>query len=379
MSIKKKNTLFALLLCFVNLMPTRADEQNKYTILGSLPDNIDNVYVYLTPIELSGNLAFKDSAIIFKEDSAIVHKGRFSFTGVANNEKRVCTISSVQHPLVNGLVVIEPGSISYIYKEDDSQGYTYSHGTYLNDYLTDSIIIPSIQMAKFGEMLKNGSVDLKNPEIPETISKMREQALNFRQNIHSFVLKNITNAVGEYVFLLYSSSLPKNDRSVILSKLSESALNRYNKIYQRNSNSQISAGQPYIPFRGKTTDNEYISLVDVINKNKIVIIDFWASWCAPCIKEMPVLTQLYNDYQNRGLEIIGVSFDDSESLWKESIKQHNMSWIQIISKKDGSDDIAELYEVVSIPCIVLINGNGEVIATQIRGQELIEKIKNEFE
>jgi len=380
MSIKKKNiTLFALLLCFINPVLTFADEQNKYTIFGSLPDSIDNVYVYLTPIELSGNLAFKDSTLVLIEDSAIVHSGRFSFTGIAGNEKQIYTIQSAQYPLINGWVVIEPGNISYRYQDDDYKGYAYAKGTFSNDYLTDSIIIPSMQMAKFGAMLMNGSIDIKNPEMSEFVSKMREQALNFMQNIHSFVLINIDNSVGEYIFLLYSQVLQENDKNDILSKFSESAFNRYNEIYQRHSIAQIFTGQPYIPFQGKTADNTYITLADVIKENKVVLVDFWASWCAPCIKEMPVLTQLYNDYQNKGLEIIGVSLDDSESLWKASVKQHNMSWIQIISKKDESDNIAELYGVVSIPHTVLINGNGEIIATQIRGQELIEKIKNELE
>ena len=380
MSTKKKNiTLFAFLLCFINFMPTRADEQNKYTIFGSLPDSIDNVYVYLTPIKSSGIFTFKDSTIVLMEDSAIVHRGIFLFTGIADNEKQIYTIQSAQHPFINGWVVIEPGSIYYSYQENDYKEYAYSKGTFINDYLTDSIIIPSMQMAQVGEMIMNGSIDLKNPEMSEMVSKMREQALNFSQNIHSFVLENIDNSVGEYFFLLYSSVLQKNDRDNILSNLSEISLNRYNAIYQRNSIPQIYAGQSYIPFRGKAPDNTYITLVDVVKKNKIVLVDFWASWCAPCIKEMPVLIQLYNDYKNKGLEIIGVSLDDSESLWKASIKQHDMSWIQMISNKDESDNIAELYGVVAIPHTVLINGNGEIIATQIRGQELIEKIKNELE
>ena len=380
MSIKKKNiTLFVLLLCFINLMPTRADEPFKYTIIGSLPDSIDNVYVYLTPINLSGNLYFKDSTIVLKEDSAIVHRGIFLFTGIASNEAQLYTIQSAHYPFINGWVVIEPGSISYSYQDNDYKSYAYSKGTFINDSLTDNIIIPSMQMAQVGEMLMNGSIDLKNPEMSEMVSKMREQALNFKQNIHSFILKNINNSVGEYFFLLYSSILQKDERDNILTNLSESALNRYNEVYQRISMPQISAGQSSISFRGKTTDNRYVTLDDVIKKNKLVLVDFWASWCAPCIREMPVLTQLYNDYHNKGLEIIGVSLDDNELLWQASIKQHDMSWIQIISKKDESDDISELYGVYAIPHIVLIDENGEIIATQIRGQELIEKIKTELE
>ena len=381
MSIRKKIiTLFTLLLCFIRTGLTRADEQYRYTIIGSLPDSIDNVYVYLTPIELSGNLTFKDNAPILIEDSAMVQKGRFTFSGIADKEKQIYTIWSVEYPLlINGWVVVEPGSISYSYHDDEFRGYTYSKGTYSNNYLTDSIIMPSMQLAKFSEMLMKGSIDIRNPEMSEQVSKMREQALAFLQCVRSFVMENIDNAVGEYLFLLFSSGFQANERNDILAKLSESARDRYNEIYQRNTVPQIAAGQPYIPFRGKTADNGYIMLDDVIKKNKLVLVDFWASWCAPCIREMSVLTQLYNDYQNKGLEIIGVSLDENESSWKASIQQHNMSWLQIISKKDESDNIAELYGIVSIPHTVLVNGNGEIIATQIRGQELIEKIKNELE
>ena len=230
MSIRKKNiTLFALLLCFISTGLTRADEQYRYTIIGSLPDSIDNVPVYLIPISLSGNLTFKDSTTVLMEDSAIVHRGRFSFTGIADKEKQIYTIWSVEYPLlINGWVVVEPGSISYSYRDDEFRGYTYSKGTYSNNYLTDSIIMPSMQLAKFADMLMKGSIDIRNPEMSEQVSKMREQALAFLQCVRSFVIENIDNAVGEYLFLLFSSGFQANERNDILAKLSESARDRYN-------------------------------------------------------------------------------------------------------------------------------------------------------
>jgi alkyl hydroperoxide reductase subunit AhpC len=94
---------------------------------------------------------------------------------------------------------------------------------------------------------------------------------------------------------------------------------------------------------------------------------------------MPTVSKLHEDSKDKGLEIISISFDGNERSWQNAIQRHNMVWTQIISKKGESDDIGELYGVLGIPHTLLIDSKGEVVAINLRGQELIDKIKKILE
>lgn len=91
---------------------------------------------------------------------------------------------------------------------------------------------------------------------------------------------------------------------------------------------------------------------------------------------MPVLTELYNKYKDKGFEIIGISIDNNEHQWKQAIEKHNMTWLQIISKKEKSNNAEEKYDVKYIPYTVLIDSTGKIIDTNLRGEELLDKIDN---
>jgi thiol-disulfide isomerase/thioredoxin len=168
--------------------------------------------------------------------------------------------------------------------------------------------------------------------------------------------------------------LQEKELNEILPDLPENVLREYNERKGIAGSPKISVGSQYIPFAGMTSDDEYFTISDIIESKQLILLDFWASWCAPCIKEIPILTQLYEDYKDKGLEIVSISLDENKTSWKKSIEKHNMSWIQIISNKGKSGNIAEMYGIYQIPRTLLINSNGEIVSGNLRGQELIEKI-----
>lgn len=118
-----------------------------------------------------------------------------------------------------------------------------------------------------------------------------------------------------------------------------------------------------------------------------MLLDFWASWCIPCLKEIPNVKKLYGKYQSKGLEVIGVSLDDDKSSWLEAVNKQNLNeWPQILSKeqKDKSvfekDDLSEIYNFDGIPFYVLIDKNGRVIERwEHIGEEQLLKLSNIFE
>jgi len=110
-------------------------------------------------------------------------------------------------------------------------------------------------------------------------------------------------------------------------------------------------------------------------KGKIVLIDFWASWCQPCMHEMPNVIKLYTDFHSKGLEIIGVSLDKSRPAWTNAIKTKNLNWIQVSDVKFWQSLVVPLYNVSAIPYTVLIDKDGKIIEKNLRGEDLYNKVK----
>jgi peroxiredoxin len=111
-------------------------------------------------------------------------------------------------------------------------------------------------------------------------------------------------------------------------------------------------------------------------KNKLVLIDFWASWCSPCVNEQPILADLYKKFRNSeftvgsGFEIYGVSFDIKKKQWQNVIKKYKIDWIQVSDLKYWSSPVAKDYNLQELPYNLLIDGDGKIIAKNLHGEEL---------
>lgn len=106
-------------------------------------------------------------------------------------------------------------------------------------------------------------------------------------------------------------------------------------------------------------------------KGKIVLIDFWASWCGPCRAENPNVVKLYNKYKDRGFEIFSYSLDDKKDKWIAAIEKDGLSWTSHASELKGwQSAICEQFQIISIPTNYLIDRNGNVIAFNLHGNDL---------
>ncbi|HLV41740.1 MAG TPA: TlpA disulfide reductase family protein [Brumimicrobium sp.] len=115
-------------------------------------------------------------------------------------------------------------------------------------------------------------------------------------------------------------------------------------------------------------------------KGKVVLLDFWAAWCGPCRKENPNVVRLYKEYKDQGFEVFSVSLDKTKEAWEQAIKQDGLTWDAHVSDlKFWNSSAAKDYKVSSIPFTVLIDREGKVIGTNLRGQELANTLKNLFE
>lgn len=127
-------------------------------------------------------------------------------------------------------------------------------------------------------------------------------------------------------------------------------------------------------FKMKDINGKEVSALEEAAKHKITIIDFWASWCGPCLRDMPGLVNTYNKYKDKGLGMIGVSLDKDETSWKEAVKRLDMTWIQVSDLQGWDNAAAQMFGVQSIPFTMIVNQKGELIDTGLRGEELEQRV-----
>jgi peroxiredoxin len=113
-------------------------------------------------------------------------------------------------------------------------------------------------------------------------------------------------------------------------------------------------------------------------RGKVVLIDFWASWCGPCRKENPFNVKMYNDFKDKGFEIFGVSLDSEAGRWKSAISKDSLTWKHVSDLGGWQSAPAKLYQVSSIPATYLLDRDGKIIAKGLRGENLYAKLQQVF-
>jgi peroxiredoxin len=215
----------------------------------------------------------------------------------------------------------------------------------------------------------------------DSISKILKTEFDKIENVktkalQSFMMTHTTSLAN--LFLQEAFPVDNNINSYMM--IDTALYAKYpDNFYVNNLHSQIAASKKTIigslapDFTMPDTSGVNVKLSSL--RGKIVLIDFWASWCGPCMKEMPNVIKLYADFRSKGLEIMGVSLDKSRSSWLNAIKTKNLSWIHVSDVKYWQSLVVPLYNVSAIPYTVLIDKDGKIIAKNLRGEDLYNKVK----
>jgi len=138
-------------------------------------------------------------------------------------------------------------------------------------------------------------------------------------------------------------------------------------------NRDLKVGDHYADFEQMNTAGKTVKLSQV--KGKYILLDFWASWCGPCREENPKLAQTYARFKAKGFAILGVSMDESKSQWLAAVKNDQLTWENVSDLRGDKNKATLMYGVNAIPNNFLIDENGIIIAENLRGKELDDKLE----
>ena len=109
-------------------------------------------------------------------------------------------------------------------------------------------------------------------------------------------------------------------------------------------------------------------------RGKLILVDFWASWCGPCRRENPNVVKAYSKFHAKGFDVFGVSLDKDKDKWLEAIKKDNLTWNHVSDLKGWGNQAAKLYGIRAIPSNLLLDKQGKILAKNLRGEDLIKKL-----
>ena len=329
------------------------NNENRYVVEGNLEGINETVYLFDRQQQLL--------------DSAKVENGAFRIEGVAEAPaSAILTDARDMRGTFGVMLILEPGTINVT---DDAQNPYRKKvtGTPAND--------ASDAYATAGSALVQ---EFRNPETTAERREAIEQ--EYEQLTRTVLDQNRDNLFG--VMLLSQQLGYELSGQELLDEIAKfpaemqqtDALVRLKKNAEQMIKTDI--GQPFIDIAQPNADGEQVSLESVVRNpaNKYVLLDFWASWCGPCMGEVPHLKKTYDEFRKKGFEIYGVSFDEDRGDWLGAVEQNGMNWLHVSEVKGFDNQAAKDYAIQGIPSNFLIDGQGTIVARNLRGEALYEKI-----
>ena len=361
-------TLFMLASCANESNTTAA--QVGYEIAGKFSNTTGGFPVYLDKLSFNGNQSL-DTAIVAND-------GSFSLKGTIP-QKGLYMVRASQDK--SWILIVDKGKISL--SADYNDVFNYSASGTENAILVKFVNDVGKTRASLQEY-QNGYMQAQMFGDNATMQSL-EAKYNEAVTTYNNTIKNMADTTKATLVGLFAATMLNMEQNApfieayaqkIKTQLPDNPL-ADEFIARVNNETKIAIGKLAPDFQLKTPKGETISLSDT--KGKVVLLDFWASWCRPCRMENPNVVRLYEEYKSKGFTVFSVSLDNNMQKWVGAIEQDNLTWQYHGSNLLGWQcPIAQQYKVTSIPQTLLIDKNGTIIGKNLRGIELETKLKEIF-
>lgn len=351
------------------LLRTSKTHTDGFTITGSVTGFADSTKLYLQDATPGEKLNIIDSAQIVN--------GKFVLKGKINGKTMNVMLTTKNNE-----------DYKFLWIENDDMTFKAAKGKFKDAVITGSetqqdankldAALKPINMAtdSLNQVAKKDSFGFNQVSIARQFEALRNREIAASA---VFIKANPNTIVSAEMLNTYATSLGKDKTQPLYNSLSADIKHT---IYGKSIaeylalNKNLKVGDKYVDFMQRTPDGKDVKLSDFAGK--VVLLNFWASWCGPCRAENPDLVTIYHAYKSKGLNILGVSLDAGKREWVDAIFEDKLIWTNVSDLKGDRSVPALIYGVSGIPDNFLIGKDGTILARNLRGQALIDKLDQLF-
>lgn len=355
-----------LFLYLLGLMFISCSSVQEYTITANL-DGLEDGKAYL-----HNKVGGEWQAI----DSVDATEGTFVFTGTVDMPDYYYISLEGKRGRISIFIensdITITGHADTIYKvkttgssvQDEYKAYSEELNKYWEKY--GEIRMELIEFKKTGD-------EAKASELEAELEKIYEDGQQFSKD---YVTEHPASYISPFVLRSVSYGLSGAEIEAELEKL-DAALSKSAFVIELAERAEIlkkvAIGEKSLDFTQNDPDGNPVTLSSLVGENYL-LIDFWAAWCGPCRVENPNIVAVYNDYKDKGFDVLGVSLDRDKEAWLKAIEDDNLTWTQVSDLNYWNNEASKAYGVNAIPSNLLLDNDGIIIEKNIRGEELRNKI-----
>lgn len=353
-------TKILLIICALMLTVSAQAQQVKYTVKGVSKENGKMVYL-------------EDRLTSKLVDSTLVAKGKFVFKGVADKDAILAiTFDKDDWRSWRTLFFNDGKPVSVNMNDSTLKGSPLNER--LSYYNIEIMGMPSDHDSRHrSEMVMKMFKEERETLLPAALIVEGQRTFGTKE------LLNILEENPVYAEHPYVKQYEKKLKRLATRKL----VGRSGRSDEQKAADKVVKdafiGQQFTDFEMADTLGTMHKLSEYVGNGHWLFVDFWASWCGPCLVEMPHVVAAYEKFHDKGLEIVGVSLDSQKKLWVKAIASLNMPWAHLSDLKGWDSLVTKIYKINSIPDNLLIDPQGKIVARGLRDEALHEKLKEVLE